>query len=90
MDSTCSSPASAALLRGCATSISSFANLHIDGIFTVLFGIVGESKLTFLAQLHAKTSQVTNIPYRYRCYLYLVHRMSAQGSQRARTLPTYR
>ncbi|KAJ4264002.1 hypothetical protein NW762_006041 [Fusarium torreyae] len=41
MDSTCSSPASAALLRGCATSISSFANLHIDGIFTVLFGIVG-------------------------------------------------
>ncbi|KAF4449311.1 putative Pls1 tetraspanin [Fusarium austroafricanum] len=41
MDSTCSSPASAALLRGCATSISSFANMHIDGIFTVLFGIVG-------------------------------------------------
>ncbi|KAF4968969.1 hypothetical protein FSARC_3733 [Fusarium sarcochroum] len=41
MDATCSSPASAALLRGCATSISSFANLHIDGIFTVLFGIVG-------------------------------------------------
>ncbi|KAG9499857.1 hypothetical protein J7337_008319 [Fusarium musae] len=41
MDSTCSSPASAALLRGCAASISSFANLHIDSIFTVLFGIVG-------------------------------------------------
>lgn len=41
MDTVCSSPASAALLRGCATSISSFANLHIDGIFTVLFGIVG-------------------------------------------------
>ncbi|RGP59264.1 pls1 tetraspanin [Fusarium longipes] len=41
MDSTCTSPASSALLRGCATSISSFANLHIDGIFTVLFGLVG-------------------------------------------------
>ncbi|KAF5546111.1 Pls1 tetraspanin [Fusarium mexicanum] len=48
MDSTCSSPASAALLRGCSTSISSFANLHIDGIFTVLFGIVGEFKLHLL------------------------------------------
>lgn len=63
MDSTCSSPASAALLRGCATSISSFANLHIDSIFTVLFGIVGEFKPPFLAQLCAKTSQVTNFPY---------------------------
>jgi hypothetical protein len=48
MDTVCSSPASAALLRGCATSISSFANLHIDGIFTVLFGIVGKSYTHFL------------------------------------------
>jgi hypothetical protein len=48
MDTVCSSPASAALLRGCATSISSFANLHIDGIFTVLFGIVGKSHTYFL------------------------------------------
>lgn len=62
MDSTCSSPASAALLRGCAASISSFANLHIDSIFTVLFGIVGEFKLSFLAQLCAETLQ-TNFPH---------------------------
>ncbi|KAF4964332.1 hypothetical protein FZEAL_10878 [Fusarium zealandicum] len=41
MDSTCTSPASAALLRGCATSIASFANIHVDNIFTVVFGIVG-------------------------------------------------
>ncbi|KAF4464286.1 Pls1 tetraspanin [Fusarium albosuccineum] len=41
MDTTCTSPASAALLRGCAGGISSFANLHIDNIFTVVFGLVG-------------------------------------------------
>lgn len=40
-DSTCPSPAAAALLRGCATSISSFANIALDVIFTALFGMVG-------------------------------------------------
>ncbi|KAH8677052.1 hypothetical protein BGZ61DRAFT_360612 [Ilyonectria robusta] len=40
-DSTCPSPAAAALMRGCATAISSYANIHIDSIFTVVFGIVG-------------------------------------------------
>ncbi|KAH7158102.1 hypothetical protein B0J13DRAFT_188617 [Dactylonectria estremocensis] len=40
-DSTCPSPAAAALMRGCATAISSFSNIHIDGIFTVVFGLVG-------------------------------------------------
>ncbi|KAK7418694.1 hypothetical protein QQZ08_011130 [Neonectria magnoliae] len=40
-DTTCPSPAAAALLRGCATAISSFSNIHIDNIFTVVFGIVG-------------------------------------------------
>ncbi|KAI5464122.1 hypothetical protein BGZ63DRAFT_421199 [Mariannaea sp. PMI_226] len=40
-DTTCPSPAAAALLRGCATAFSSFANVHIDNIFTVVFGIVG-------------------------------------------------
>ncbi|KPM40407.1 hypothetical protein AK830_g6162 [Neonectria ditissima] len=40
-DSTCPSPAAAALLRGCATAISSFSNIHIDNIFTIVFGIVG-------------------------------------------------
>ncbi|CAM1502095.1 Fc.00g040790.m01.CDS01 [Cosmosporella sp. VM-42] len=40
-DITCPSPAAAALLRGCATYISSFANIYIDSIFTAVFGIVG-------------------------------------------------
>ncbi|KAM0439679.1 hypothetical protein ACHAPT_000771 [Fusarium lateritium] len=48
MDSTCTSPASAALLRGCATSISSFSNLHIDSIFTIVFGIVGVDAIFIL------------------------------------------
>ncbi|KAK0733632.1 hypothetical protein B0T26DRAFT_30494 [Lasiosphaeria miniovina] len=38
---TCQSPASAALMRGCATPITSFANIFVDDIFTSLFGMVG-------------------------------------------------
>ncbi|EWY79835.1 hypothetical protein FOYG_17012 [Fusarium oxysporum NRRL 32931] len=41
MDTTCTSPASAALLRGCAASTARFSNFHINNIFTVVFGIVG-------------------------------------------------
>ncbi|KAH7118425.1 hypothetical protein EDB81DRAFT_817410 [Dactylonectria macrodidyma] len=48
MDSTCTSPASGALLRGCATSIASFSNLHISNIFTVVFGIVGVDAIFIL------------------------------------------
>ncbi|KAJ3477968.1 hypothetical protein NLG97_g8698 [Lecanicillium saksenae] len=48
-DSTCPSPAAAALLRGCATSISSFANIALDVIFTALFGMVGVDALFILA-----------------------------------------
>ncbi|KAK0723917.1 hypothetical protein B0T21DRAFT_414267 [Apiosordaria backusii] len=40
-DATCSSPAAAALMRGCATPITSFANVFLDNIFTALFGMVG-------------------------------------------------
>ncbi|KAL2016302.1 hypothetical protein VTK56DRAFT_3901 [Thermocarpiscus australiensis] len=40
-DSTCPSPAAAALMSGCATPISSFANVFLDDIFTALFGMVG-------------------------------------------------
>lgn len=40
-DDTCPSPAAAALVRGCATAISSFANIFIDNIFTAVFGMVG-------------------------------------------------
>ncbi|KAK3903444.1 hypothetical protein C8A05DRAFT_14597 [Staphylotrichum tortipilum] len=40
-DATCPSKAAAAIMRGCATAISSFANVFLDNIFTALFGIVG-------------------------------------------------
>ncbi|PHH88844.1 hypothetical protein CDD83_6970 [Cordyceps sp. RAO-2017] len=40
-DDVCPSPAAAALLRGCATAISSFGNIFIDNIFTAVFGMVG-------------------------------------------------
>ena len=40
-DATCSSPAAAALVRGCAAPISSFANVFIDDIFTGVFGMCG-------------------------------------------------
>jgi hypothetical protein len=29
------------MMRGCATPISSFANVFLDNIFTALFGVVG-------------------------------------------------
>lgn len=38
---TCPSPAAAALMRGCATPITSFANIFLDDIFTAVFGMVG-------------------------------------------------
>ncbi|KAG7291664.1 hypothetical protein NEMBOFW57_001683 [Staphylotrichum longicolle] len=40
-DATCPSKAAAAIMRGCATPISSFANVFLDNIFTALFGVVG-------------------------------------------------
>ncbi len=36
----CPSKAASAIMRGCATPISSFANVFLDNIFTSLFGIV--------------------------------------------------
>ncbi|KAH8171816.1 tetraspanin family protein [Sarocladium implicatum] len=46
---TCPSPAAAALLRGCATSISSFANNFLDVIFTAVFGFVGVDAILILS-----------------------------------------
>ncbi|KAJ0161400.1 hypothetical protein CTA2_6292 [Colletotrichum tanaceti] len=40
-DAQCPSPAAAALQRGCATPITSFANVFVDNIFTAVFGMVG-------------------------------------------------
>ncbi|KAI1261542.1 tetraspanin [Xylariaceae sp. FL1019] len=48
-DATCPSPASAALLRGCATPIATFSNTFVDNIFTALFGIVAVDALAVLA-----------------------------------------
>lgn len=45
----CPSPAAAALTRGCASPITSFANIFIDDIFTTVFGFVGIDALMILA-----------------------------------------
>ncbi|KZL63944.1 tetraspanin [Colletotrichum incanum] len=44
-DAQCPSPAAAALQRGCATPITSFANVFVDNIFTAVFGMVGVDAL---------------------------------------------
>ncbi|KIH91277.1 hypothetical protein SPBR_02027 [Sporothrix brasiliensis 5110] len=48
-DSTCTSPAAAALVRGCAGPISSFSNVFVDDIFTGVFGMSGVGGLLILA-----------------------------------------
>ncbi|KAI1181302.1 tetraspanin [Nemania sp. FL0916] len=48
-DATCPSPASAALMTGCATPLSQFSNTFIDNIFTALFGIVGVDAVLIIA-----------------------------------------
>lgn len=48
-DITCPSPAAAALVRGCAAPITTFANVFIDDIFTAVFGMVGISVVSILA-----------------------------------------
>jgi hypothetical protein len=48
-DATCVSKAAAAVMRGCATPISGFANVFIDNIFTALFGIVGFDVIFIMA-----------------------------------------
>ncbi|CAN8100606.1 unnamed protein product [Discula destructiva] len=48
-DSTCTSPAAAALMRGCAGPISSFANVFVDDIFTAVFGMAGIDAVLLLA-----------------------------------------
>ncbi|KAK5994963.1 hypothetical protein PT974_03352 [Cladobotryum mycophilum] len=48
-NSVCSSPAAAALTRGCSTFVSSYANTYVDRVFTALFGMVGVDALLILA-----------------------------------------
>ncbi|KAK3363545.1 hypothetical protein B0T25DRAFT_47030 [Lasiosphaeria hispida] len=46
---TCPSPAAAALMRGCATPITAFANVFLDDIFTAVFGMVGVDAVFIMA-----------------------------------------
>ncbi|KAK3693997.1 hypothetical protein B0T22DRAFT_437122 [Podospora appendiculata] len=48
-DAICSSPAAAAMMRGCATPITSFANIFVDDIFTGVFGMVGIDVVLIMA-----------------------------------------
>ncbi|KXJ93980.1 tetraspanin [Microdochium bolleyi] len=46
---TCPSPASSALMRGCAAPLSAFGNNKIDVVFTAVFGMVGLDALLIMA-----------------------------------------
>ncbi|KAI0019121.1 tetraspanin [Xylariomycetidae sp. FL0641] len=48
-DSTCPSPASAALMDGCASPINSFGQTFVDMIFTAIFGMVGVNVVFIMA-----------------------------------------
>ncbi|OTB03969.1 hypothetical protein M426DRAFT_59393 [Hypoxylon sp. CI-4A] len=48
-DTTCPSPAAAALLKGCGTPLTSFGNTFIDNIFTAVFGMVGIDTILVMA-----------------------------------------
>lgn len=48
-DETCPSPASAALMTGCAGPLTSFANVFVDDIFTAVFAFVGFDAVLILA-----------------------------------------
>ncbi|KAL7621301.1 hypothetical protein AAE478_008621 [Parahypoxylon ruwenzoriense] len=48
-DSTCPSPAAAALMRGCSAPLVSFGSTFIDNIFTAVFGMVGIDTVLIMA-----------------------------------------
>ncbi|KAJ9155607.1 Tetraspanin [Pleurostoma richardsiae] len=48
-DTTCPSPAAAAMMRGCAAPIASFANVFVDDIFTAAFGMAGIDGVLIMA-----------------------------------------
>ncbi|KAI1392287.1 uncharacterized protein F4822DRAFT_390399 [Hypoxylon trugodes] len=48
-DSTCPSPAAAALMRGCSAPLTSFGNTFVDNIFTAVFGMVGIDAVLIMA-----------------------------------------
>ncbi|KAL8387275.1 hypothetical protein RB595_010031 [Gaeumannomyces hyphopodioides] len=48
-NSACPSPAAAALMKGCATPLTSYANTFVDNIFTAVYGMCGIDGLLVLA-----------------------------------------
>lgn len=48
-DTTCFSPAAAAVMSGCAPALTSFSNGFIDRIFTAMFGVVGIDVVLIMA-----------------------------------------
>jgi hypothetical protein len=91
-DATCTSPAAAALMRGCSAPISSFSNIFIDDIFTAVFGMVGTYSLSpgemdGGCRLRGK---VSNVAVRCRRCPDPGHGLSPQGPQGTRTIPTHR
>ncbi|KAI1362481.1 tetraspanin [Xylaria arbuscula] len=50
-DATCPSPATAALMTGCATPVTRFSNTFVDNIFTAVFGVVGVDAVLIVAAL---------------------------------------
>ncbi|KAI0201757.1 tetraspanin [Astrocystis sublimbata] len=62
---TCPSPATAALLTGCAAPLSRFGNTFVDNIFTALFGIVGIDAVLVVAAACLLKDRKEQERYRY-------------------------
>ncbi|KAF4124638.1 tetraspanin [Geosmithia morbida] len=63
-DDTCPSPAAAALLNGCKTSVASFATILFGDMFTALFGMVGIDLLFIIALACLSKERKEQIWYR--------------------------
>ncbi|KAL8413586.1 hypothetical protein RB594_005013 [Gaeumannomyces avenae] len=48
-NSVCPSPAAAALMKGCASPLTSYANTFVDNIFTAVYGMCGIDALLIMA-----------------------------------------
>ncbi|KAH8662251.1 hypothetical protein BX600DRAFT_315509 [Xylariales sp. PMI_506] len=64
-DTTCPSPATAALLKGCATPLTSFTNVFVDDIFTAIFGFVGIDAALVMATACLLKDRKERERYRY-------------------------
>lgn len=64
-DAVCTSPAAAALIRGCAGPIASFANVFVDQIFTAAFGMAGIDAALLLATACLSKERKEQARFRY-------------------------